>query len=251
MDDILKWILIAAAAVIVVGAASAIVKIKRKIRAFSSAAFGADSIAEGLGRQRELLAEKPKSVSSMTKLFLPQISGDFPELNYSQLKTRAENALLNVFASINDGAVRATEGTTGDFAETLRLIIEDNEAAGIRERFSEAEIHDTQISDYRKEAGMCRIVFQSAVGYIHYKTRDGKIISGDDRLPDQTKYNIEAVYIQDPELVESLSGSAVGTVCPNCGAPIVSVGEKKCQYCGMAVEAINIKTWLINSFKEV
>ena len=251
MDDILKWVLIAAAAVIVIGAAAAIVRIKRKLSTFSRAAFGTDSITEGLEGQREVLAEKPKSVSSMTRLFLPQISEDFPELNYSQLKTRAENALLNAFASINDGAVGKIEGTTDDFRENLRLIIEDNRAAGIEECFSEAEIHDTQICDYRKGAGMCRIVFQSAVGYMHYKEHNGKKISGDDRFPTQTKYNIEAVYIQDPEIIENFSGTAVGTVCPNCGAPVTSVGEKKCQYCGTAVEAINIKTWLLNGFKEV
>ena len=27
-------------------------------------------------------------------------------------------------------------------------------------------------------------------------------------------------------------GSAVGTTCPNCGAPVRSLGAKKCEYCG-------------------
>lgn len=251
MDDILKWVLIAAAAVIVIGAAAAIVRIKRKLSAFSRAAFGTDSITEGLEWQREVLAEKPKSVSSMTRLFLPQISEDFPELNYSQLKTRAENALLSAFAALNDGEVREVEGAADDFINQIKLRIEDDNAAGITDHFSETEIYDTQIRDYRKGGGMCRIVFQSAVGYIHYESKNGETVSGDDGIRTQTKYDVEAVYIQNPELIKNYAGSGVGTVCPNCGAPVTSVGDKKCQYCGSAVEAVNIKTWLINSFKEV
>ncbi len=251
MDNIWSWVLIVVAVLIVIAAVTAIVKIKRKIRNFSNSVFGTDSITEGLERQKELLAETPKSVSSMTKLFLPQINEDFPELNYSQLKSRVENALLSAFAAINDGEVREIEGASKEFTDQISLQIEDNEASGIEEHFSEAEIHDTQISDYRKGGGMCKIVFQSAVGHIHYKTKDGKKVWGEDSFCTQTKYNTEVVYIQNPELIENTQGNAVGTVCPNCGAPITTVGEKKCQYCGLAVETINIKTWLINSFKEV
>lgn len=251
MDSILSWILIIIAVLIIIVIAAAIYKIKRKIRNFSNAAFGTDSIAQGIELQKEIFAQTPKSVSSMTSLFLPQISEDFPELNYSQLKTRAENALLSAFISINSGKVREIEGTTEDFINQIRLQIEDNEASGIEEHFSDVEIHDTQISDYRKGSGLCKIVFQSAVGHIHYKTEKGKTVWGEDGFCTQTKYNIEAVYIQNPELAENTLGNAVGTVCPNCGAPITSIGEKKCQYCGSAVEIINIKTWLINSFKEI
>lgn len=251
MDNVSSWvpIIIVILAVAAAGAAAAV--IRGKIRRFSKTAFGTDSLAEGIKLQRDILAENPKSVSSMTKLFLPQISEDFPELNCSRLKTRAENALLSAFAALNDGKVREIEGVTDDFINQIKLRIEDNDAAGITERFSETEIHDTQINDYRKGAGMCKIVFQSAVGYKYQKEKDGKLICGKDGLCTQTKYNVEAVYIQNPEIVEKMSGNAVGTVCPNCGAPVTSVGEKKCQYCGSAVEAVNIKTWLINSFKEV
>lgn len=251
VDNFSVWVLIIIIAALIIGGVIAAVKIKRKVRGFSNAAFGTDSITEGLELQKELLSETPKSVSSMTRLFLPQISEDFPELNYPQLKSRVENALLSALGAVDDGRIRQIEGASEDFINLIRLQIEDNKASGIEEHFSEIEIHDTQISDYRKGGGMCKIVFQSAVGYKHYKTKDGKTVWGDDSLCTQRKYNTEAVYIQNPELIKNTSGNAVGTVCPNCGAPITSVGEKKCQYCGTAVEAINIKTWLINSFKEV
>lgn len=251
MDNVFFWLSIIFAAIIIIAIAYAVIKIKRKMRSFSNSVFGTDTITEGLERQKELLAEKPKSVSSMTKLFLPQITEDFPELNYPQLKTRAENALLSAFISIDNGKISNITGSTDDFINQIRLQIEDNKASEIEEHFSDAQIYDTQISDYRKGGGMCKIILQSSVGHIHYKSKGGKTVWGDDSFRTQTKYNTEIVYIQNPDLIKKTAGNAVGTVCPNCGAPITSVGKKKCQYCGLAVETINIKTWLINSFKEV
>ena len=38
---------------------------------------------------------------------------------------------------------------------------------------------------------------------------------------------------------------------PNCGAPVRSLGAKKCEYCGSYVEPVNIKVWKLQSFHEV
>ena len=111
------------AAIITIAIAYAVIKIKRKMRSFSNSVFGTDTITEGLEKQKELLAEKPKSVSSMTKLFLPQITEDFPELNYPQLKTRAEKALLSAFIAIDNGKTSNITGATDDFLNKINLQI--------------------------------------------------------------------------------------------------------------------------------
>lgn len=46
-------------------------------------------------------------------------------------------------------------------------------------------------------------------------------------------------------------GSAVGTTCPNCGAPVKNLGAKKCEYCGSYIEPVNIKVWKLQNFHEV
>ena len=59
------------------------------------------------------------------------------------------------------------------------------------------------------------ITFQSAVGYLHYCEKAGKVLSGSKELTEQTRYNVQLMYIQN----EKLAGmdNAVGTTCPNCG----------------------------------
>ena len=38
--------------------------------------------------------------------------------------------------------------------------------------------------------------------------------------------------------------------CPNCGAPVKTLGEKFCQFCGTAIKEINIRSWKFNSVNE-
>lgn len=48
-----------------------VVKSKKAVRNFSGQAFGTNTIAEGLRQQKEMLAETPKSLKTMTGIFLP------------------------------------------------------------------------------------------------------------------------------------------------------------------------------------
>lgn len=55
--------------------------LRQKLREFSRTVFGTDSLREGLERQQLELSETPKSLSSMTRVYLPQIARDFPEFD--------------------------------------------------------------------------------------------------------------------------------------------------------------------------
>lgn len=75
--------------------------VREKLRRLSRMAFGTDSITEGLEQQAKELAVTPKSVSAMTRIFLPQIQRDFPDFHIEQFKDKVENALMLALQAIS------------------------------------------------------------------------------------------------------------------------------------------------------
>ena len=232
-------------------------RVKRRIAGFSRAAFGTDSLFEGLERQTKELAETPKSVAGMTRIFQPQIQRDFPDFHLEQFRDKAEHALTMALQAISAGDAAclnaAMEDETAAISETFAGQVEnrirENKAEGITERFAQIRIHQTEIANYVKRQGTCVITFQSAVGYIHYKEKDGVLLAGNREVTEQTRYNVELMYIQDGRLAGERT--AVGTTCPNCGAPVTALGAMYCEYCGSAVTPVNLKVWAVHSFDEV
>lgn len=223
--------------------------IKKKIESASRALFGTKSIVEGLNRQADELSVTPKSVSGMTRIFEPQIQRDFPDFNLEQFKAKAEKMLTSALRAIDAKNPDLLLEGTEELKKQIQDQIQANEAEGITEVYERIHVHRTEIAHYEKKKGKCIITFQSAVEHLHYKMKDGKVISGSKERLEQTKYNIELVYIQDASLAEI--DNAVGTTCPNCGAPITNLGAMYCEYCGLAVTPINIKVWALHRFYEV
>lgn len=223
--------------------------IRTKIESFSRAAFGTKSLMEGLEQQADLIAETPKSVSGMTRIFEPQIQKDFPDFNLVQFKNKAENMLISALQAIAAGNVSLLRETSNELTEQVRNQIQANAAEGVTETYRQIHIHRTEITNYVKREGKCIITFQSAVEYFHYKEKDGRVTDGDKERKQQTKYNIEVMYIQNEKLAKL--DNAVGTTCPNCGAPIVKLGALYCEYCGTAVTPINLKVWTLHRYYEV
>ena len=223
--------------------------VRKKLESVSMTLFGTSSFKEGWNRQADVLAATPKSVSGMTRVFGPQIERDFPDFNVSQFKNKAENMLLSALQAIHAEDSSLLKEATEELTRQVENQIERNRAEGVKEVFERIHIHQTEITNYIKRDGTCIIVFQSAVEHMHYKIGDGKIIEGDSKRLTQTKYNVEVVYIQDEKLVKI--DNAVGTTCPNCGAPIKKLGAMYCEYCGSAVTPINLKVWTLHKFYEV
>lgn len=225
--------------------------LKRKLHAFSREVFGTDNFVEGCKRQADVLAEQPKSVCGMTRLMEPQILRDFPDFSWAQFRGKAENLLRSALYAVSEGNMSYLAADTSESVkEEIRVRIEANQFSQIKERYENIQIHQTEISDYRREEGVCIITIQCAVGYRFYKEQDGSVIEGSKERKKQTKYNIELIYIQD---VDKFSfGNAHGTTCPHCGAPIKGIGKNfVCEYCGLGVTPINIKVWSLHKFYEV
>lgn len=223
--------------------------IRNKIQKFSQAAFGTNSLTEGLNRQADELAATPKSVSGMTRLMEPQIVRDFPDFVWQEFKHRAENMLTLALLAITAEDEGRMEAASEDMRRQVENRIAGNRAMGVREVYDNIRIHQTEIANYRKDHGKCVITIQSAVEYYHYRTAaDGRVTEGSKERKQQTRYNMELIYIQD---ADAAAGNAVGAVCPHCGAPIRTLGNPVCEYCGSAVQLINIKVWSLHNFYEV
>ncbi len=236
-------------AVIAGGIGIGVYTVKKKIEKLSITLFGTKSLVEGYNRQAEELSRTPKSVAGMTRIFEPQIQRDFPDFNLVEFKIKAEKMLSSALRAIDaENPELLLEGTE-ELKSQIRGRIVANQAENIREVYERIRVHRTEIARYEKKQGKCIITFQSAVEHMHYKMQNGKLIYGDDQRLEQTKYNIELMYIQDASLAEI--DNAVGTTCPNCGAPITKLGAMYCEYCGLAVTPINIKVWSLHTFYEV
>lgn len=225
--------------------------IKHKTQEFSRTVFGTENILEGAEKMKQEYATTPKSVSAMTSLLLPKISSDFPDFHYDEMKERAENVLTQYLRAITEkNAGILTEGNT-ELKQQLDNHIQMLSSKDLWEHFDQIKIHRTEINQYRKTAGRCIITFQSSLECYHYMTDSSSIKEGSKDYKYQTKYNTDLIYIQDRNLVENELDNALGVNCPNCGAPLTSLGAKFCEYCGTPVIEINIHAWSFSNVEEI
>lgn len=225
--------------------------IKHKTQEFSRAVFGTENILEGAEKMKQEYATTPKSVSAMTSLLLPKISSDFPDFHYDEMKERTENVLTQYLRAITEkNAGILTEGNT-ELKQQLDNHIQMLSSKDLWEHFDQIKIHRTEINQYRKTAGRCIITFQSSLECYHYVTDSSSIKEGSKDYKYQTKYNTDLIYIQDRNLVENELDNALGVNCPNCGAPLTSLGAKFCEYCGTPVIEINIHAWSFSNIEEI
>lgn len=236
------------AGIAAVGVAGGLV-IRNKLRNVSRQLFGTESIVDGLNKQADIAAETPKSVSGMTRLMEPQIMRDFPDFNWSEFKHKAENMLTSALLAISSEQPEKLVDASEDVKNQVLNIIADNQAIQVREVYNNIKIHQTEISNYRKDKGKCIIVIQSAVEYYHYKVSGDHVTEGSKERKVQTKYNVELLYVQDGE--EKEFDNAFTTTCPQCGAPVRGLGNMICEYCGAHVVPINTKVWSLHKLYQV
>ncbi|MDO5575176.1 MAG: zinc-ribbon domain-containing transport protein [bacterium] len=222
-----------------------------RLKSFTSdAAFVVSALKDGLEDQAAELEHTPKSVNGMTSLCLPRITKDFPAFNWYEFRQKAENMLKSALRAISNGDISLLIDASADLRNQVGLEIAANRDNGIREVYQNIDVHQTEIATYRKQGGTCVIALQTSIGYIHYVEDHGEVTQGSKTVMEQTRYNIELQYIQDTSQIAE-GETALGTTCPNCGAPITSVGQKTCEYCGLAVTEININTWALNRYSEI
>ena len=195
--------------------------------------------------------EKPKSLSSATSIYLPQIEKDFPEFNYFEFKNIAKNTLISTFLVLDTQDITKLVQCSHRFRETIALELEDHKNSNILNHYEQISIYQTEISNYIKKDGRCVITLQSAVGYCHWIEKDGKLLEGNKTVKKQTRYYTQLVYVQDVDMTRDDHDDYIGNNCPNCGGAITNLGAKACEYCGTGLVTINIKVWSIDNYEEV
>lgn len=237
--------------VIGIGIVAGICKVYHIVGEFSNIAFGTRYLMKGLKQQSDTLEKTPKSVSGMTKIFLPQIEKDFPEFNWVEFRQKTENMLVSYLSAVDSADSDLLNEASSELENQLMLRLEDGKKRGIREHYRNVQVHRTEITGYRRQQGTCVVTMQSAVGYYHYEEQaDGALKSGVKDRMEQTKYNTELVYIQDVDKLNRQT-SGVGVTCPNCGAPVKNLGSKSCEYCRSSIREISIRVWALNRLYEV
>ena len=220
-------------------------------------------------------AQEPVSLSGMERIYAPMIQRDFPELNLEELKHRAERLAYTTLTAIDQENPSLLSESSEMYRTQVELHLASLASAGRRERFSDITLHRIVLSNYQKQAGTSRISFQLAVG-ANYKLAnrmadqhagdadeqlplsavdqqldravDRQIDIADGRGMRQFAFEIEALYVQDLDALATDMTDARAFNCPNCGAPVPGLGDLQCQYCGSAIEPINIKVWTFSRF---
>ncbi len=238
--------------IIMVVGLSAFIYIRNSARKFSRELFGTEDLSKAAKDMQIEYSSTPKSVSAMTSLLLPTISQDFPDFNYNEMKARANNVLNGYLMAISQGSAGILKDGTTELKQKLTDYIGNLTAKDEREHFDSVHIHRTEISQYRKSEGRCIITFQSSLECFHYNSdlSDGAVKSGSKEFKYQTRFNVDLVYIQDRDKVENELDHALGINCPNCGAPLSSLGAKVCAYCGTPIVEVNIYAWNFNNVEE-
>ena len=238
---------------IVIGCiAYGVFRVKKAAKTFAREAFGTDSLKEGFAKVEEEYASTPKSVSAMTGLCLPKIKKDFPEFQYDEMKVRAENVLTSYLMAVSSQNPGLLKEGSRELKDKLEMYITQLKGRGEKEKFESIRLHRTEIADYKKRSGRCTITFQTSLQYKHTLTEEvGKLLAGNPNTLEETRYNVELVYIQDRNIVEDERDLSLGLNCPNCGAPISGLGSKVCEYCGTPVVELNIYAWTFHNVSEV
>jgi len=239
--SIMKYIIIVFGIIILISVIVIVNRVLRTINKFSD-----------LFRRQQLEEEeKPKSISAMTSLYLPQIEKDFPDFNYYEFKNIVNNTLCSAFLAIDAQDKSLLVQSSLRLIETIELEIENDKNSNVVRHYQDIEIHQTEISKYTNQNGRCIITLQSAVGYRHWALKNGVLFIGNSEYKKQTRYDSELIYIQNQDELLDFSGNFTSNNCPNCGGAISSLGEKVCEYCGSAVQEIHLKVWSLDNYDEV
>ncbi len=225
--------------------------VRYKLGKFSHSMFNTKSFMDGVRQQREIMNETPRSLHSMTSIYLPMIQNDFPEFDYPMYRDKAQSLLRSYFNAVSTKSTSVlSEECSLTLKNNVQSIIYDLNSRNVTQMFVNTVIHDVQIARYIKDGKTATIVFEISVGhYAYIVDSTGAVVFGDKGMKKQTIYEVGLMYVQDADKI-ALRGEALGVNCPNCGAPVTNLGEKFCKYCGTAVIEVNTRAWKFNSVQE-
>ena len=221
-------LIIAVGAVVVLGLVirSIVIKINQSISK-------ASNLIGQIQRATEEAEHTPKSLSGSESLHRQKLMKDFPEFDFDAAKQIISGVLSGYFTILSErsGTDRIEKNCTPAFITELESkIISENKV------YSNFKIHRIVVSDYRKNHDEAILTYQAALQYQF----SGKAVT-------QWVYEIKYVYY----LAEGGDNENASLTFEYCGAPISSVGNKVCEFCGSEIHASVERTWKINKISKL
>ncbi len=237
------WLLIVELLVVLLllgGIVFCIIFITRTVRGFLQTYFHADNLKDAIENSKIEDENTHKSISSMESIYLDKIDKDFPDMNLNELKSKAEANIINVLDTIEAKNMDKLKNKNEKVVEFTQNKIDDLKDEKVT--IDDIKIHKTLLSKYEVSGAIATIEISSSLEYFYKKGKDvGHKV--------QTRFKTEFIYIIDvSKLHNNVKG--LGLNCPNCGAPVKSLGHKHCDYCNTGIVEIVKKVWIINNINE-
>ncbi len=194
---------------------------------------------------------RQKNVSGITKLLEPVILKDFNDFNKEYLYSKVEKNLNKIWGAIEEKSVSSIKNDD-DLVYLYHSInekINDLKSRNVNIKYDDVKFHAHAIKNYLKTRGKATITISSTVEYYYKNDSKNYKRKNYENIKKQTRYTTEFVYIYDESKV-NYNQKALVISCPNCGAPLQSLGAGNCIYCGTFVKPINLKGWYMISYKE-
>lgn len=220
--------------------------IYEKIKTMLKKAGFNKSIFKEMKQSADDIKNNPKSISGMTKLLEPVILNDFKEFNKEELFNRSEKNLRTIFGALENYSMDGFSDMPMIY-DIVKKQIEDMQSDKTKVCYDNIIFNNFAIKDYKKEASEAIVDIAVSLSYNYKKYKDNKLVSNKENY--QTRYLVKFIYIINEELFEK-SKKVYGISCPNCGAAIKTLGNKKCEFCGSQIKDINLKAWYMSSYKE-
>ncbi len=217
-----------------------IIFITKQLRQFLQTYFHANTLKEAIENSKIEDENTHKSISSMESIYLDKIDKDFPDMNLNELKSKAEANIINVLDTIEAKNMDKLKNKNEKVVEYTQNKIDDLKDEKVT--IDDIKIHKTLLSKYEVSGAIATIEISSSLEYFYKKGKDvGHKV--------QTRFKTEFIYIIDvSKLHNNVKG--LGLNCPNCGAPVKSLGHKHCDYCNTGIVEIVNRVWIINNIKE-
>lgn len=190
--------------------------------------------------------QTPRQLQNLTNTYSDLIRRDFPEFDAVEFLSSASNTLVMILNALEKGELTDVSRLSLNLKQQVETTLNDIHSKGEKWFFDDILVHKACIARYSSGVGTKTIRIEIALQYRYGVLKEGQLISGSRDLA-QYKYIIDAVYIQDVSQLGDLSMK--GHNCPNCGAPVRSLGEGKfCEYCGTGLTEINVRVWTFDHY---
>lgn len=208
---------------------------------------------EDIVEKSKILEKKSKNTSVIEKNYRELIIEDFKDTNIEKIKNVAKSNLQNIFNSIEERDITKLQSVSSLIEIKIKKLLSDQSKLNLREFFKEIEFHETIISNYQRKSGYISIVFRISLEYKHYILKDEEIVNGSKEIFQPDIYEVALAHIIDlAELDRETKKTGVhGVKCPNCFAPVNTLGQKHCKNCEKDLSDTNIMDWIFIDFNRL